>query len=37
MKKETLNKWYLGDKPIHNNFSFVDKIMELTDATATIF
>lgn len=32
-----LNKWYLGETPLHNNFSFVDRIMQLTDATATIF
>ena len=33
----TLNKWYLNDTPLHNNFSFVDRIMDLTGATATIF
>lgn len=33
----SLNKWYMGETPLHNNFSFVDRIMELTGATATIF
>ena len=33
----SLNEWYMGETPLHNNFSFVDRIMELTGATATIF
>ena len=33
----TLPKWYLDETPLHNNFSFVDEIMNMTDATATIF
>jgi methyl-accepting chemotaxis protein len=33
----TLPRWYLGETPLHNNFSFVDEIMNMTDATATIF
>ena len=35
--QESLNKWYLGDTPVHGHFSFVDRIMDLTGATATIF
>jgi len=33
----SLDKWHLGDTTIHHHFSFVDRIMELTGATATIF
>ena len=33
----SLNKWYLGGTSLYNNFSFVDRIMDLTGATATIF
>jgi len=33
----TLPKWYLGEQPLHENYSFVDEIMDMTDATATIF
>ena len=36
-RQVSLNKWYLGGTPLHNNFSFVDRIMDLTGATATIF
>jgi hypothetical protein len=37
-KKEVqLSGWYLGDTPLHNNFTLVDEIMDLTGQTATVF
>ena len=35
--RESVPVWYHNGQIIHNNFNFVDKIGELTDATATIF
>jgi len=32
-----LPKWYHGEREMHEDFSFVDQIMDLTGATATIF
>lgn len=32
-----LNKWYLGEVQIQNNFNFVDKIQSLVGGTVTIF
>ncbi len=34
---EQLNVFYLNGKPIHKDFSFVDKLQELLGGTATIF
>jgi len=36
-QRVSLPKWYLGDTPLHGNYSFVDEIMDMTEATATIF
>ncbi len=32
-----VNKWYLGGKPVHNNFEVVDAISRMGVSTATIF
>lgn len=33
----TLNKWYLGDVALHNNYDFVDMIEQIVGSKATIF
>ncbi|MBU1107985.1 MAG: Cache 3/Cache 2 fusion domain-containing protein [Candidatus Riflebacteria bacterium] len=33
----SLNKWYLGDSLLHNNFDFVDTIEKIVGSKATIF
>lgn len=33
----SLSQWYLNGDELHNSFSLVDKVSELTDATATVF
>lgn len=32
-----VNEWYLGDESLHEENNFVDKIMDMTGATATVF
>ncbi len=36
-KQVKVPRWRWGNKQVHKNFNFVDKIGKLTDATATIF
>ena len=33
----SLNKWYLGDVPLHENYDFVDQIERILGSKATIF